>query len=807
MVPPPGFRLNAPQITDDESITSHDDEMPGNGGFGNTGMERPSNLSLTQGSDAWNTNPSVEAPKLDAEKSGTGTTGDNDEGDTYISSGPATTATSIPLLKCLILVGTFVSLLLIGLIATVAVTLGGDTETTTVILPPSSAPVAPTNPPEPTSSPTAMPTGAPTSTGPTVEPRNTLERVYQRGHLLCGVSTSQAGFSVVDLDSGEREGMDVEMCRAIAAGIFGDAEDRVEYVLGTAYDRFDQLASGACDVMLRTTTHTMERATAEPTTGEGFAFSIPYLYNGLQFGGMPPYVHCADNLTVSEGDCFDTRICILDGTTHVDKTLELIPDVKLVSVVSSEYLYTSFLSGHCNVIAGEQFDIAESIVDEYGYDGEYELGAQIHSKEPLSMVTRNDDPLWSDYVNWVLETLISAENSYLGAESATLIPGTTVFDYGVVGGTFAKVFQDIVATVGNYGDVYERTLESILPRPAPDKINRGNSGVMYAFPFGDLDSAEVTGLVPGGTLETIVNRGYLRCGINNRVIFALFDSATNTWDGFDIDFCKAVSAAIFNGTTDTVEYTDLAASQRFQALLDGEVDVLSRLTTINLARDVRESSVGVGFSFSQPNFFDGLTFGGVPPFAGCADDLDTTSSSCQDLTICVIEGTTFETRLEDLFPSRFLLPSASFQDMIESLNSGDCNVVAGGVVDVALTSVRNGGFAGSYETGKKRFSREPLGLVTRQDDPEWARFVYWVVASIVYAEEQGITAETAHELMPTVSLFGSQFLGMFQDAVGAVGNYGEIYVRQAENEVPRAGPNEVNVGLTGPQFYPMPGVV
>ena len=78
-----------------------------------------------------------------------------------------------------------------------------------------------------------------------------------------------------------------------------------------------------------------------------------------------------------------------------------------------------------------------------------------------------------------------------------------------------------------------------------------------------------------------------------------------------MDYCKALSAAIFDGVTDTVEYTDLDASERFLALQNGEVDVLSRLTTVTLSRDIREPTAETGFSFTQPNFYDGLLFGGT----------------------------------------------------------------------------------------------------------------------------------------------------------------------------------------------------
>lgn len=276
--------------------------------------------------------------------------------------------------------------------------------------------------------------------------------------------------------------------------------------------------------------------------------------------------------------------------------------------------------------------------------------------------------------------------------------------------------------------------------------------------------------------------------------------------GFDVDFCKALSAAIFNGETDTVVYSDLPAADRFVALENGDVDVLSRLTTVTLSRDINEPSAGVGFSFSQPNFYDGLTFGGVPPYAGCADRLDVTSVSCRDLLICVNEGTTFETRLQTLFPERFIVTRQSGELAVEGLVSGICNVVAGGVVDVSITNIRLAGYDGPYQTGSSRYSKDPLALVTRQDDPLWSKFVFWVVGSIFYAEEEGITQDLA-DLMPTVTLFGPLYFDMMKLAVGAVGNYGEIYSRQAEAEVPRGSLNELNALLSGPQHYPLPGVL
>ena len=193
-------------------------------------------------------------------------------------------------------------------------------------------------------------------------------------------------------------------------------------------------------------------------------------------------------------------------------------------------------------------------------------------------------------------------------------------------------------------------------------------------------------------------------------------------------------------------------------------------------------------------------------YAQCADRLDVTSFSCRDLRICVNQGTTFESRLGNLFPKRFIVPRQSGELLFEGLATGDCNALAGGVVDVSLTSIRNAGFLGDYQTGSGRYSKDPLAIVTRQDDEQWSKFVFWIVTTIFGAEEEGITQATADQL-PTVRLFGPLFFNVFKNAVGAVGNYAEIYDRNVDVDVPRGGLNKVNVFLSGPQHYPLPGVV
>jgi general L-amino acid transport system substrate-binding protein len=267
------------------------------------------------------------------------------------------------------------------------------------------------------------------------------------------------------------------------------------------------------------------RLIRKATTGAGFAFSIPYLYNGMQFAGVPEYVACADVLNIT-GNCAGLIFCALDGTTHIDEILSLNPDFSIVSAVGKTELYRFLREETCNVIAGEQYIVAESVVREYGYDAAFAMGTKVWSKEPLALVTRLMDPQWSDFVNWVLESLIAAEEQ--GITSATAKSAAPEID--VFGNDYRGMARNAVGTVGNYGEIYERHLAPILlDRPIPDKINRGNSGLIYALPFGNI-TRPGPGPTPNGTLAKVLARGKLICGIRRSALFAMTDT-NDMWYG------------------------------------------------------------------------------------------------------------------------------------------------------------------------------------------------------------------------------------------------------------------------------------
>ena len=300
---------------------------------------------------------------------------------------------------------------------------------------------------------------------------------------------------------------------------------------------------------------------------------------------------------------------------------------------------------------------------------DYEVGSAVHSKEPLAIVTRTDDEQFSDFINWVLQSIIAAEELRDNTGSIADLPTHAYF-----GDRHELMFHDAVAVVSDYGALYLRHLEPYYPRSDVNRINV-NTGAMFALPFGNL-SPSMLPTVSGGTLSVIRERGYLKCGISNLAIFAELDPVKNEWTGLDVDFCKALSAAIFDGAV-YVRYDVLSPSERFLSLHQGEVDVLARETTYTLERDVQEPSTGSGFTFSPPNFFDSIRFAGIPEFVACAELLDYESDSCRDLVTCVTQGTTQHQILKSSLPDKNIRLTSETSATLEDFVEGRCNTMFG----------------------------------------------------------------------------------------------------------------------------------
>lgn len=202
-------------------------------------------------------------------------------------------------------------------------------------------------------------------------------------------------------------------------------------------------------------------------------------------------------------------------------------------------------------------------------------------------------------------------------------------------------------------------------------------------------------------------------------------------------------------------------------------------------------------AFSRPWMYAGTIFAGRPDMVQCAERGDTLTGACSELLVCVTIGTTTEQVVLDHFDG---IGTVNFVESAVNLfptlvDEGKCNVIAGEPYALYEQDFRDAGYQGEYAYGTQLFSKEPLAMVSRGDDVEFAQFVDWILHALITAEAMGITQETAKSTFPPTNLFGDHYQLMFQHAVAAVGNYGELYARTMEERFPRSGMNHLKMSF------------
>lgn len=301
------------------------------------------------------------------------------------------------------------------------------------------------------------------------------------------------------------------------------------------------------------------------------------------------------------------------------------------------------------------------------------------------------------------------------------------------------------------------------------------------------DTPPVAPPVAGGArLQAILNRGTLNCGVHGTFQgFGFLDTA-GEWSGFDVDFCRAWAAALFDDA-DAVEFRGVSAQDRFTALQAGEYDVLSRNTTWTLVRDVE-----LGLTFGPITFYDGQAIMARLDVVG---DASAGLEALEGAQVCVQSGTTTELNLADQFraagvsyePVVFEDQNAAFQ----AYDEGRCDGITSDRSQLATQGQAVLQNFADHVILDLVMSKEPLGPAVVQGDDRWADVVRWVVHGMIEAEELGITSENVDEFLtsedPVVRrLLGVEGelgakLGLSNDfiyrAIKHVGNYGEVYER------------------------------
>lgn len=313
----------------------------------------------------------------------------------------------------------------------------------------------------------------------------TLEDVQKRGSLTCGVNTGLAGFSQKD-EKGVWSGIDVDVCRAVAAAVLGDA-NKVQYKPLTSKERFTALQSGEIDMLSRNTTWTHTRDTS---LGMNFA-GVTY-YDGQGF-------MVSKKLGVKSAAELDgAAVCIIAGTTTELNLADYFRannmSYKAVTFDTADQTRAGFESGRCDMLTSDQSTLYALRIGLKDPSSAIVL-PEIISKEPLGPVVRQGDDAWFNIVRWSLMAMIEAEFLGINAENADTLKKTgspaqkrllgTEGDAGAKLGISANWSYDIVKQVGNYSDIFERN----VGKGSPLNISRGinaqwnKGGILYSAPI------------------------------------------------------------------------------------------------------------------------------------------------------------------------------------------------------------------------------------------------------------------------------------------------------------------------------------
>jgi general L-amino acid transport system substrate-binding protein len=315
----------------------------------------------------------------------------------------------------------------------------------------------------------------------------TLDAIKQRGQVVCGVNTGLAGFSAAD-SSGNWTGLDVDMCKAVAAATLGDAT-KVKYVPLNAQQRFTALQSGEIDMLSRNTTFTLTR-----DGSLGLHQTVVTYYDGQGF--MVPVKSKIKSAKQLKGQ----TVCVQSGTTTEKNLTDFSRannlGIKPVVFEKVEAATGAYFSGRCVAYTTDASGLASVRNKEAKNPADHIILPELISKEPLGPMVRRGDDEWFAIVKWTLYGLLEAEE--YGVTQANVdqlktsatdpvvqrLLGTTE-DTGKLLGLDKDWMARAIKATGNYGEIFERNVGPKsalgLPRGVNNLWNKG--GLMYAYPI------------------------------------------------------------------------------------------------------------------------------------------------------------------------------------------------------------------------------------------------------------------------------------------------------------------------------------
>ena len=316
----------------------------------------------------------------------------------------------------------------------------------------------------------------------------------------------------------------------------------------------------------------------------------------------------------------------------------------------------------------------------------------------------------------------------------------------------------------------------------------------------------------GAVLDKVKAANTLRCGVGGSVpTFSRVDSK-GEWTGLDVDYCRAVAAAVLGDPT-KVTFVPLSLQQRFTALQSGEVDMLARDSVVNLTRDT-----SLGVMSVVTNFYTGAGF-------IVRRDLKIKSSDqMNNATFCISQGNSALGTLADLMKKKNLqykvVQLEKFQETFQAFLAGRCEAAIAGAADLAGAQVMMAPNPADYVVLDEVMSNDPYSLYVTRGDWEWFTIVRWVHNGLVEAEVRGISQSNVRQLAESSAdvtvkrMLGTQddlgkLLGLNKDwlvkVIEAVGNYGEIFDRHfGAKSVLKMGRGQNDLATRGGLMYSPP---
>ncbi len=313
-----------------------------------------------------------------------------------------------------------------------------------------------------------------------------MDQVRARGTLICGINTGVAGFALPDA-RGVWQGLDIDLCRGLSVAIFNDPT-KVRFVPLSSSTRFTALGSGEVDVLFRTSTMTMLRDTTL-----GLRSVVPYFYDGHGF-------IVRNSLGVQQvRELNGATICLIQGTTNEQVTADYFRSVNVpftpVIFERTDQAAIALQAGRCDAFGTDASQLA-AVRSTMRTPGDWTILPERFSKEPYGAYIRRGDDEWFDLIRWYTYSLIQAEELGITLENAEEMRRTSAnADVRRLLGVTPELGQSIkldpawaynaIRAIGNYGQLYERTMGERTPVALPRGQNNlwTNGGLMYSLPM------------------------------------------------------------------------------------------------------------------------------------------------------------------------------------------------------------------------------------------------------------------------------------------------------------------------------------